>query len=247
MRLSDKEKIEIEYWRQSQFEAPTEFTKANLLNKMQEARQFNYKCQKFKSILSDRQKVLEIGAGQGWASCFMKKYYLPKAHFSVSDISPYAIESLPYWEKVYDVKIDHHFAAKSYAIDVDEKYDLIFCYAAAHHFVLIEETLNNLGNLLHSDGVILFLYEPVSSKLLYPLHKAYVDRMPHVTPEDVLVPSKIKEAAKRCDLQCHVHYDAHQVVMRGVGSSLYFNLLQTVPFLKYWLPGSADFEFRLST
>ena len=243
--LSAKENIEIQFWKDNEFESSKNFTKENFLNKTRELQHFNYKVEKYWNLISGSKKILEIGAGQGWASCYLKKYFLPNSAFTVSDISKYAIQSLEYWEAVFDVQITHKVAALSYDVPMpDATYDLIFCYAAAHHFVRHSETLDELSRLLSDDGIIIFLYEPVTPKYFYKLFYKYVNSMPHSTPEDVLVPSQFLKLALDKQLSFRVIYDAHQSINRGLLVSSYFGILKIFPFLQPYFPASADLIFK---
>jgi len=245
MNLKAKEQIEIDYWKNSKHESPEDFTAGNFVNKTKECRNLIYRVRKNMKYFRNKKNVLEIGAGQGWASCFIKRFILPEAKFTVTDISPAAVEGLHYWESIFDVKIENAYAAKSYAIKAPDKpYDLIFCYAAAHHFILHKETLENLSKWLSPKGSIVYIYEPTSSKLLYPLHYYYVNKAAHSTPEDVIVPSQMKKIANEFGLKCIIRYDAHQRIIRSVSSSLYFGLLRVLPFLHKLLPSSADLIFE---
>ena len=244
INLSDKESIEINYWQRDHPEHPRQFTKENFLNKIQEAKHLNYKLHKYQQFLKGKSHILEIGAGQGWASTFMKRYFLPNAHFTVTDISPHAIASLTYWEDLFKVRIDKSFASKSYLINVpDATFDLIFCYSAAHHFVQHQETIAELSRLLKKNGHIIYLYEPTTGRFWYPLYYWYVNKVPHVTPEDVLVPREITRYAEKAGLEVEVVYDAHQTIQRSVRIALYFRLLKWLPFLQRYLPASSDFIF----
>ena len=246
MNLSEKEQSEIEYWRKDGFESSKQFTALNFLTKTQQCHHLDYKIKKYLNLFKNKNNILEVGAGQGWASCYLKKFYLPNAHFTVTDISPYALESLHYWEQVFQISIDEYFEAKSYQISApDQSFDLIFCYRSAHHFVLYEETLADLKRLLKKDGVILFLYEPTCSRLLYPIHKFYVNKIPHSSPEDVIVPSNIKQIANKLRLNYFNYYDAHQTIHRGGFQSLYFRFLKTFKFLQPLLPSSSDLVFSI--
>ena len=243
--LDKKEQIEIDFWEKSQFESPGHFSPQNLNNKLQECENLAYKLKKYQSHILDKKDVLEIGAGQGWASCFMKSKFLPEANFTVTDISKFAVESVKYWEAHFEVKISKAFAAKSYAIEEpDDSFDLIFCYAAAHHFVLIEETLIELKRLLKKEGHIIFIYEPTCSRLLYPLFYRYVNKMPHSTPEDVLVPSRIKKMCGSMGLRYENHYDPTVIIDRNKRTTQYFNLLDSIPILQRVLPSSSDLIFQ---
>lgn len=242
--LAEKEEIEVNYWQHDHPEHPRRFTKDNFLNKVQEARHLNYKMHRYWPLLKNKSQVLEIGSGQGWASSFIKRFFLPNAHFTVTDISEHAIASLPYWEKLFDISIDKSFASKSYSIDVpDGSFDFIFCYSAAHHFVQHQETIIELSRLLKKNGHIIYLYEPTTSRFWYPLYYWYVNKVPHVTPEDVLVPRDIVHYAEVAGLEVEVVHDAHQTILRSVRIALYFRLLKWLPFLQRFLPASSDFIF----
>lgn len=244
MKLSEKEQIEIDYWKDSPSENSKQFSRGNFLNKTSEARQFNYKINRHKKVFKNKKNILELGAGQGWASCYLKKFVLPQSHFTVTDISIYAIESLKYWENVYDVKIQNKLACRSYEVPLrDQSFDLIFCYAAAHHFVKMDETIMECERLLIPGGQIIFLYEPTCSAWFYPLHYKYVNTAPHSTPEDVLIPKHIKRVAEKYDLEFVNFYDPHQVFIRSVMIHFYFKLLKTIPFLQRILPSSSDLIF----
>lgn len=244
--LEKKEQIEIEFWEKSQFESPKHFSPQNLNNKLQECVNLDYKINKYLPYVSGKKNVLEVGSGQGWASCYMKHKFLPDANFTVTDISKFAVESVRYWEEHFDVKMTKTYASKSYSIgEQDESFDLIFCYSAAHHFVLIEETLTELKRLLTKDGHIIFFYEPTCSLLLYPLFYRYVNSMPHSTPEDVLIPSKIKRMCKTIGLQYENNYDTKVVIDRNKRTTQYFNLLNSFPFLQHLVPSSSDLVFQL--
>ena len=242
--LDKKEQIEIDFWEKSQYESPAHFSIQNLNNKLQECENLAYKLQKYQAYIQGKKDVLEIGAGQGWASCFMKSKFLPEAKFTVTDISQFAVKSVKYWEAHFEVKISKAFAAKSYTIEEpDDSFDLIFCYAAAHHFVLVKETLIELKRLLKKDGRIIFIYEPTCSKLLYPLFYRYVNSIPHSTPEDVLVPSRIKKICQSIDLIYENHYDPTVIIDRNKRTTQYFKILGAVPFLQKVLPSSSDLIF----
>ncbi len=244
MKLEDKELQEINFWRDDPNQNPSEFTRGNILNKMQEAKHFNYKLSKYRKLFRQKKNVLELGAGQGWASCFMKKFFLKNANFTVTDISKYAIASLKYWEKLFEVEIINRLACKSYEIPLrDASFDFIFCYASAHHFVKIKETLIELNRLLEPGGHIIFMYEPTCSKLLYPLHYRYANKESYGVPEDVLVPSEIKKIAEPIGLKFKNDYDPHQTIIRSISIELYFKMLKTLPFLQKVLPSSSDLVF----
>lgn len=244
MNLSEKEQIEISFWKDNALEGPEHFTKENMLNKMQECRILDYKLSKYKTYFSGEKRVLEIGAGQGWSSCFIKKHFMPDAHFTVTDISPYALESIKYWEELFEVEIGRTQACRAYETPFnDEEFDLIFCFASFHHFVKYETCLKELKRTLKPKGDIIFLYEPTSSALFYKMANSYVNKMPHSTPEDVIIPSKLRVITNRLGLKYSVEYDTAQVILRSFGKAAYFKFLDKLPFLQPILPASASMIF----
>jgi len=153
---------------------------------------------------------------------------------------------LNYWESVFQVKMEAVQAGRSYDLNLEANtYDLVFCYAAAHHFVEYKKTLKQLKKLLRKGGKIIFLYEPTSSRLFYPLYYKYVNTAAHSTPEDVLIPSQFRAIAAEVDLTLEVHYDPHQTIQRSSVISTYFKILKTFKFLQPVLPASADLVFTM--
>src|SRR5262249_26301162 len=69
---AEKQRIEIEYWRDSPTERPGADSIDNLLNKMAEARLFRAYLERLRHLLCANGTVVELGAGQGWSSCLYK-------------------------------------------------------------------------------------------------------------------------------------------------------------------------------
>ena len=113
MNITEKQKSEIEYWRDSEHESPESDSIYNIINKMGEAVVFVDCINRYLDRFRVAEKILEIGAGQGWASCIYKRMF-PKAHITTTDISPFAIKSLEKWEHIWNVKIDDAYACKSH-------------------------------------------------------------------------------------------------------------------------------------
>jgi len=187
---------------------------------------------------------LELGAGQGWASSFIKRWIIPQAEMTVTDISPYAVESVKYWEEFYDIEIKNSLACKSYELPFeDSSFDLVFCFAAAHHFVKLEETLSEVHRVLKPSGKCLFLYEPTSHRLTYKLHLNYVNSTNPSTPEDILIPKEIKKMGKDLNFKVEHAYDHQSQNPKSMVMGFYFKLISTFGFLERILPSSSDFIF----
>lgn len=244
MNLEDKEKLEIEFWKNNKLESPETFTRQNFLGKTLQLQTFTKKIHKRFKFIKGKKNVLELGAGQGWASSYLKKWFLPNAKFTVTDISPYAVASVKYWEQIYDIKIDQTLACKSYELPFqDNTFDFIFCYAAAHHFVEVEETLKEIKRVLQAKGTCIFFYEPTCSKLFYKMHLKYVNSLNPGTPEDILIPKEMKAISERVGLEYLQVYDVQSQHIRSLFIGFYFKLISTFSFLQNWLPSSSDFIF----
>lgn len=244
MDLKEKEKIEIDFWKNSQYENPDSFSLANYLNKTDQLKTLNTKINNHLKYFADAKQVLELGAGQGWASAFMKRWIIPEATITVTDISPYAVESVKYWEEVFNVEIENAEACKSYELSFqDEQFDLVFCYAAAHHFVKLEETLKEIYRVLKPSGKCVFLYEPTCSKMFYRMHYNYVNRQRPEIPEDVLIPKEVIKMGEKLDFTVEHHYDLSSQKNQSIGMSIYFKFISSFSFLKRLLPSSSDFIF----
>jgi protein-L-isoaspartate O-methyltransferase len=112
MKISEKEKLEIDFWRDSVAENPNEFTIGNIVNKMGECAVLLDIVNGHESLFRNATSILELGGGQGWASCVIKRLFRKKV--ILSDISEYAVQSLKHWEDLFKVKIDSSFACRSY-------------------------------------------------------------------------------------------------------------------------------------
>jgi len=239
MNIEEKESIEIEFWKDSREENPDVFSVPNLINKMKEAEIFLDKLSNYSQIFRKSKDILELGGGQGWASSMVKAYY-PNARITLSDISEYAVRSLPKWEKVFNCKVDQSLACRSYQTPLKgESYDLIFCFASAHHFVKQKETLQELKRLLKPGGYALYLHEPSCKKYIYSLAKKRVNNKRTEVPEDLLIGSELIKNAAEEGLEIQLNY-APTTKNRSLSGSLYYAVLSKISFLQRLLPCTID-------
>jgi len=239
--LREKEKIEIEYWKDSMHENPNVDSIDNISNKISDAKVF-YNCIN-RYVLIKSGRVLELGAGQGWASCVYKKYY-SNVHVTATDISEYAIASLPKWEKIYGVKIDKSYSCKSYEIlENDEALDQIFCFSAAHHFIAHRSTLVEIKRVLKPGGTAFYFYEPSSPKFFYNFAVWRVNRKRPEVPEDVLIISNLIKIARDLNFDIKVDYTP-STIKRSSLSLIYFSILKLLPFLQVVLPTTVNIIFK---
>ncbi|HEX7000000.1 MAG TPA: class I SAM-dependent methyltransferase [Gammaproteobacteria bacterium] len=240
--VAEKERIEIEYWRDSPTEAPGVDSLDNLINKLGEARILLAYLRKLEHLMAERGTVLELGAGQGWSSCIYKRMF-PHAYVIATDISPYAIASVDYWQRIFGVRVDRRYACRSYATgERDASIDLVYCFAAAHHFVEHGKTLAEVERVLKPGGRAVYLHEPVCNRLLYPLAYRRVNAVRPDVPEDLLVISDMRRLARDVGLEVRVLRN-HALLERWAFPTLNYRLQRLVPPLAALLPSSATFVF----
>lgn len=238
MKINDKESIEINYWKHSEIEGPDKRTIKNLINKIGDLKVFLECINNLNNYIVDKGFILELGAGQGWASCAYKHLY-PNVNITATDISEYAISSLSYWEKVFDVDDIKSYSCKSYELkELDSSIDLIFCFAAAHHFVAHKRTLIEIKRVLKKGGKAIYIYEPTSPSLFYPIAYWRVNRIRPEVPEDVLITHKLKSFAESIGLNLSVTFAPLMTKRKGF-SAFYYKFMSFFPKLNNLLPCSA--------
>lgn len=245
MDIADKEAIEISYWETSPTERPGSNSLDNLLAKSAEARVFCEKLSKFKHLFSRAGNILELGGGQGWASCIVKRLH-PSAHVTLTDISPAAINSVDVWQQAFGARIDNAFACRSYDTPFEpSSYDLIFAYSAAHHFVRHRRTLHEVKRLLKNDGVAVYLHEPGCLGYLYGAAHYRVNRKRPEIPEDVLRYREIERLAREIGLNATIYFDPTRTNREPI-ETIYYTLLHAIPPLQHLLPCTVDIVMRVN-
>ena len=241
--LERRQQIEIEFWRDSSTERPESDAVENIVNKAGDAAIFVELVDRFKHVFARASTIVEIGAGQGWASCLVKRLF-PNAVVTATDISKYAVASASKWERIYETRLDRVRACKSYELpERDASVDLVFCFAAAHHFVAHRRTLAEIARVLAPGGEALYLYEPSCRAYTHVLAKRRVNNNRPDVPEDVLVYDRIVRIARELGLRCELDFFP-SAKNRGPVQTLYYSLLQRVPPLQRLLPCTVNYHFR---
>jgi SAM-dependent methyltransferase len=241
--LEERERREIVFWRDSEHECPASDSLANVINKMTDCGVFLDILQGYGTYFNSAKTVLELGGGQGWASCVVKKLYT-HLRVTLTDISEYAIQSKHKWERIFEVDLDNAYACKSYEIsESPSSIDVVFCYAAAHHFADLDRTITEISRVLRSGGHCFFFHEPTTIRLLHALAYKRVNKKRSVVPEDVIVYRKLIETARKNSLKAHVQFNP-SLIKRGPLETVYYFILSKSGLLQRILPCTANFHFQ---
>lgn len=232
--------VETAFWENDPFERPGVDAIENLVNKALDASIFLAIYEEYRASFADARRIVELGGGQGWASCLVKRLH-PDAHVTLTDAVPAAVAGRFLWERVFNCTLDAAVAAPAQQIPLpDASVDLLFCYAAAHHFVDHAAALAETHRLLRPGGTCLWLYEPTSSRLLHAAAEARVNRKRPAVKEHVLVPGAVVALAKAAGLVARVRHDP-STLRRGRFEALYYAILSYMPPLTRLLPCTSHF------
>ncbi|MCB1691688.1 MAG: class I SAM-dependent methyltransferase [Pseudomonadales bacterium] len=240
--VAEKQQRERDFWANSPEESPGANSLSNLLNKMGDAAFFEQCVRRHWRHFEHAATILELGAGQGWASCLLKRL-LPTARITTTDISEDALQSLPDWERVFGTCPDAAYACLSYETrEEDASVDVVFCFAAAHHFLTHRRTLAEIARILKPGGVAIYFSEPTTPAWLHPIAHWRVNRIRPEVPEDVLITSRLRGLARSAGLGFEVDYHA-DLTRRSLPARLYYGLLNRLPFLAPCVPCAANLVF----
>jgi SAM-dependent methyltransferase len=244
LELESLQKREIDYWRESEHEAPNSDSIHNLVNKMPDVPVFMEVLQPYSRLFAKPGSgILELGGGQGWGACLVKRLF-PTARVTLTDISPYAVQSAPKWESVFHVRLDAAYTCLSYEIpEPDDSLDLVYCFASAHHFRAHRRTLKELQRVLRRGGAAVYMYEPACLRVWHPLAYRRVNRIRPAVEEDVLVWRELLKIGEEVGLDGRVDF-CPSTLRRRPPVAVYYAVLSLLPFLCRLLPCTANFAFR---
>jgi SAM-dependent methyltransferase len=245
-RVTSQVAMEAEFWRNDPFERPGVDSLENFVNKSQDAAVFLEILREFWGEIRSAKRIVELGGGQGWASCLLKRAF-PDAHVTLTDAVPEAIVGRRIWERVFACALDGASAAPAQQLPFpDRSVDVIFCFAAAHHFVDYGAALRETSRVLTTDGVCLWLYEPTSPSWCHAAAESRVNKKRVDVREHVMVPDLIATEAARWGLDVSLAY-CTSTAHRGRLATLYYNLLDIIPPLQRVLPCTAHFRIQHRT
>lgn len=232
---------EREYWQKSDFERPGSWSLELLTLKMTEARVLLEKLARFEADFTNNATIVEIGAGQAWGSCVVREQF-PGSVVVATELAYEALYTTPRWATV----IGDHPTAKAACISEelplrDGSVDLVFAFAAAHHFADMNKVMREISRVLRKGGVALFLHEPSSPRWINAAAVRRVNAKRPEVPENVLVSRDVAALATAAGLQCELHH-APTTTSRGAFETLYYLVLSHFAPLRYFLPCTMDYR-----
>ncbi len=250
---ADRERREIAFWASSESERPGAFSLSLLTHKMGEARVLLEKLAAFRALFDGASTIVELGGGQAWASCVVAHELgvsdagalagQSARRFIATDIAFDAVVSCHQWERQFDAHLDGASVCRSSSIPLaDASADLVFAFAAAHHFGAHRRTFDEIARVLRPGGHALYLHEPACRRWIYPFAYRRVMAKRPVVPEDVLRYPEIVALAKQAGLGAEVHH-APTTTYRGPVETVYYLALAKLPPLQKLLPCTVDFVF----
>jgi SAM-dependent methyltransferase len=244
--VSTREQREREFWSTSEDERPGAFSLALLTHKMGEARVLLEKLDAFRALFEGASTIVELGAGQAWASAAVARELGSGRTVVATDIAFDAVVSHAQWEQQFGGHVTGEAACRSAALPfADRSIDLVFAFAAAHHFGTHRGTLHEIARVLRPGGHALYLHEPACRPWIYPLAYRRVMRKRPVVPEDVLRYPEIAQLARDAGLVADVRF-APTTTYRGAVETVYYLTLSKVHFLQHVLPCTVDIVFTKS-
>ncbi len=241
--MSTREQREREFWATSPDERPGAFSLGLLTHKMGEARVLLEKLDAFRDLFSGARTIVELGAGQGWASCAVAQELGAGHAVFATDVARDAIVSSSRWEPVLGARPDALAVCRSASLPfADGSVDLVFAFAAAHHFATHRTTLEEVARVLRPGGHALYLHEPACRSWIYPLAYRRVMRKRPAVPEDVLRYPEIVRLGAAAGLDVDVRF-APTTTYRGPVETVYYLALSKLTALQRALPCTVDFVF----
>lgn len=239
--LEERERRELAFWREHDEETVRAGDPDNIARKLSELPVL-LDCLDRYAELFDAPRVLELGAGQGWVACAVKRRF-PGAHVIATDLSQRALLAVPAWERHFEVRLDGRYACRSSAIpERPGSIDLVLAFAAAHHFGAHRRTLAEVARVLAPGGRALYLYEPACPRVWHALARARVILKRPSAPEDVLILSRIRALARDAGLHVRVDHYPSTLSRRGIAAR-YYEVLSRSRAAQRLLPCTSNLVF----
>jgi ubiquinone/menaquinone biosynthesis C-methylase UbiE len=238
--LSESDRKELRFWENDPGEGPDSDIFENVIYKSRFMLTFR-RALKFMNVAGG-ETILELGSGQGWASVMFKRKH-PECYVVASDVSPHALLVASKYEAVMATTIDEKWACGASRLPfADNQFDIVFCFAAFHHFIIGDRyrpTLTEIHRVLRPGGRLILLYEPSSPSFFYFLATRRVNQnRAHVAAidEDVIQLQKLREESDWLNAKFDYQYFPDYQDRLGIASTVYYWVLNKIPFLCAILP-----------
>jgi ubiquinone/menaquinone biosynthesis C-methylase UbiE len=198
--------------------------------------------------ISPGHRVLELGAGQGWASAMLKREF-PSCQMHAAELSAEALMSSGKWESLFGSRLDGRWACQAQRTPfADAQFDRVFTFAAFHHFVIGgrgREALTEALRLVKPGGRLVLLYEPCAPPWFERRIRAKLNRMRLANganvEEDVLVLPRITRWARALGARTLIHFDT-ELRFRDISRAggMRNVAVRILPFLGHLVPVGAN-------
>lgn len=196
-------------------------------------------------------RVLELGAGQAWASLMLKRLHRD-CEIHASELSPEALLGAEKWERLLEIGLDGYWACQADRTPFeDEQFDLVFAFAAFHHFVIGGRGRQALAEALRitkRGGRLVLLSEPTAPPWLRGWSNAKLNRIRQGSnfdiEEECLVLVELQRWARELGATMRVRFDTswswREIAFTGVLRSA---AVRVIPALGWLVPVGAHVTF----
>ena len=247
--LPSSDRKEIRFWSEEPEYRPASGLWENLRVKAGDLRVFEIMIPELEVHPGDR--VLELGAGQGWASSMLKRQFRG-AEGHASDVAPAALESNSKWAELFGVTLDGLWACQAHRTPfADAQFDCVFTFAAFHHFVIGERgeaALREMLRILRPGGRCVLLWEPCAPPWLYEWLSAKLNRIRKSTTdvdEAAVVLPWLERWAKESGADMRFRFDTDlRFRDLSMGGALRNIAVRLLPALGHFVPVGANITIR---
>lgn len=249
-RLTESDEKELRFWKTDPRHNPASSLWDNVEIKAGELRMF----EELIPLLDPKpgERILELGAGHGWSSLMLKRLH-PESEIHASEISPDALLSATKWERLFERRLDGYWACQAGNTPFeDEQFDLVFTFAAFHHFVIDDRGRDALAEALRvtkRGGRLVLLSEPTAPVWLRDWSHRKLNRLRKGAggdvDEDCLVLPQLQRWGRELGATMQVHFDTkwswREIALTGVLRSA---AVRAVPALGWLVPVGAHVIFE---